>query len=105
MPLATKTASSREMPGRPDPAQAGQQRLGGACTGCPAPTRLKVTSAATSSTGGNTQASRRMPSPRSLASIAGKAAAMTTPSSPKPSRAAVSRVRSAEVSPTSAPQA
>ena len=55
--------------------------------------------------GGNTQARRAMPSASSLESRVGKAAASTTPSSPKPSRAAVSRVRKAESTPISAPQA
>ena len=55
--------------------------------------------AAISNSGGKTQASRAMPSPRSAESRPGRAAASTTPTSPKPSRAAVSRVRSARIAP------
>ena len=64
-----------------------------------------ITGAGISSNGGNIQLRRAMPSLSVAASTAGSAAARTTPSRPKPSRAAVRRVLSAESSPISAPHA
>jgi hypothetical protein len=64
-----------------------------------------VVIAATSSSGGNIQLKRSIPSLRFAASRVGNAAARTTPSRPKPSLAAVNRVLRPEFKPISAPQA
>jgi hypothetical protein len=106
MPLATKTASRR----RKAVSARTRRRLGHSGwrlidAAGPAPTSVRATSAAPSSKGGMTQARAATPALASVASRPGKVAARMTPSRPQASRAAVRRVRQAELPPTSAPHA